>query len=68
MRLLLTYMCVTRSASVFRTFVNCFLDTLIQKIFLLIIKIHTFQGELSDVSAETATLVFTSGDYDFKTK
>ena len=47
------------SEAFFKIKLNCFLDTLILKyIYFLIIQINNFQGDISDISAKTATLVF----------
>ena len=48
---------VTDSEVFFKIKFIHFLDTLILRIYILIIKINIFRGGLSDVSAETATLV-----------
>ena len=40
---------------------SVFLDTSIQRIYFLIVKIDIFRGDLSDVSAKTATLFGTRG-------
>ena len=42
--------------------INYFLDTLILLIYFLIIKIIIFRGDLSDISAKTATLLMTAAD------
>ena len=42
-----------------------FLDTLILKIYFLIMKINNFQGDLSSISAKTATLLVTSFHVSF---
>ena len=43
--------------SFFQNWIILFLDTLNQKIYFLIIKINIFWGDLSDISAKTATLL-----------
>ena len=58
-----------RDASVsvmfFSKFIYYFLDTFILYLSVEIIKIINFQGDLSDISAKTATLiVFTKGSHD----
>ena len=47
------------SASFFKIKLKYFLDTLIQKIYFLIIKMYNFRGELSDISAEKEALCVT---------
>ena len=44
-------------SEVFFRFFVFVLETLILKIYFLIIKINIFRGDLSDISAKTATLV-----------
>ena len=45
------------SAVVFKIKCIYFLDTLILKIIFLITKLNNFRGDLSDISAKTATLI-----------
>ena len=45
------------SGAFFKIKLNCLLDTLIRKIYFLIIKINNFRGDLSDISAKTGALV-----------
>ena len=47
------YVQVVRSASVFKINSNVFLDTSIQRMFLYIIQIKKFRGDLTDISAKT---------------
>ena len=43
----------------FQNQINLFLDTLIQQIYILIVQMNNFPGDLSDVSAKTAALIET---------
>ena len=54
---MLWYWQVSASASFFKIELNVFLDTLIQKIFIKIMKINNFRGELTDISAIKEALV-----------
>ena len=45
------------SEAFFKIKLNCFLDTLILKIYFLIIKINNFRGDLSGISAKKSSLV-----------
>ena len=55
----------------FQNYIKCFLDTLIQKMFLQIEKINNFQGELTDISVWKEALVMMwdrrFGDLGFET-
>ena len=52
---------ISASEAFFEIKLNCFLDTLLLKIFFFMIKINNFRGDLSDRSAKTATLPVTAG-------
>ena len=51
---------VLTSEVFFKIYIILFLDTMTQQIFFLMIKINIFWGDLSGISAKTATLVLTS--------
>ena len=51
--------CTTASEVFFKIQIYIFLNTLTLQIYFLILKINTFRGDLSDVSAKTATLTTT---------
>ena len=53
-----SYILLVRSSEVFfKIKLNYFMDTLTQQIIFLILKINIFWGDLSGISATTATLV-----------
>ena len=58
---------ISASEAFFEIKLNCFLDTLLLKIFFFMIKINNFRGDLSDISAKTATLISACCIIDWKT-